>query len=266
MNADKVFSGNIKLSSSAFIRRDRRPLGFVAGRFVGTQMRCIFRRMRVKHRPMKYQALLFDFDGLILDTETAHYQAWREAYADFGLDLPLERWAGCIGTDWNAFNPYQDLESRVAGPFDREGFRARKEARASALIKDLKPRPGMTELMKTAQASDVRLGIASSSNRAWVTGHLERLGLLSFFSAVRTSDDVQRVKPHPELFLSCLEALGVSKPLAAVLEDSPNGIRAAKAAGIYTLAYPNPVTVRLDLSEADRVARTPEELMELVGA
>ncbi len=215
---------------------------------------------------MKYQALLFDFDGLVLDTESAHYQAWREAYAEFGLDLPLERWAACIGTDWYAFNPYHDLQSRVSGSFDREGFQARKEARAASLIRDLAPRPGMTDLLKASRDSGVRLGVASSSNRAWVVGHLERLGLLSFFMTVKTSDDVKRVKPDPELFLSCLEALGVSKSNAAVLEDSPNGIRAAKAAGIHTIAYPNPITSRLDLSEADRIARTPEELMEFVGA
>jgi HAD superfamily hydrolase (TIGR01509 family) len=208
---------------------------------------------------MKYRAIILDFDGLILDTESAHFQAWSEAYASYGLELPLERWAACVGTDWNAFNPYVDLESRVQGGLDRESFRSRKEGRARELILDLRPRDGIVELMEDARTRGWVLGLASSSDRPWVEGHLRRLDLLHYFKSVRTLNDVAKVKPDPELYVTCLRDLGVESESAVALEDSPNGIRAAKAAGLYTFAYPNPVTNRMDLSQADQVVAHPSE-------
>jgi HAD superfamily hydrolase (TIGR01509 family) len=205
---------------------------------------------------VKPKALIFDFDGLILDTESAQYKAWGETYAEYGLPLPLERWVACVGTDWDAFNPYKDLEERTKAlgrPFDRAALKLRKDARAVELIGHLQPLPGVVELIRAAKADGCKLGVASSSSRSWVQGHLERLGLWSLFDAVRTSEDVAKVKPAPDLYLSCLQALGVPVSEAIVLEDSPNGVKAAKAAGIYTIACPNPVTRGLDFSHADRV-------------
>ncbi len=207
----------------------------------------------------KPQALILDFDGLILDTETAHFQAWTEAYATYGLTLPLERWVLCVGTDWNAFNPYLDIEAKAGPDFDRAEFQSKKAGRANDLIILLGPRPGIVEMLEEARTAGLKLGVASSSDRAWVEGHLSRLGLREYFSAVKTAGDVPKVKPDPALYLRCLEALGVSASDAAAFEDSPNGIRAAKAAGIYTFAYPNGVTEKLDLSLADRVLTHPKE-------
>jgi HAD superfamily hydrolase (TIGR01509 family) len=197
------------------------------------------------------QALILDFDGLILDTETANHRAWCEAYAAFGLEMPLEKWALCIGTDWNAFDPMADLAAQVGETFDAVGFRKGKDVRTAELIAVLPPRPGIPALLRRAAAEGIRLGVASSSPRAWVEGHLERLGLRPYFSAVKAAEDVERVKPDPALYLSCLDALGAEASRSTALEDSPNGIRAAKAAGMFVVAYPNPVTVRLDLSQAD---------------
>ena len=161
------------------------------------------------------QALILDFDGLILDTETAHFQAWTEAYASYGLTLPLERWVLCVGTDWNAFNPYVDIEQKAGPSFDRAAFQARKAGRADELIVRLAPRPGIVEMLEDAKGRGLKLGVASSSDRSWVEGHLERLGLRGYFQAVKTRDDVEKVKPDPALYLRCLDALGVSAPDAA---------------------------------------------------
>ncbi len=204
---------------------------------------------------MKYKAIIFDFDGVILDTETAQYQAWSEEYKAYGLPLPLQKWASCVGTDWNAFNPYKDLEeqaSKMGRPFDKDALKARKDARAAELIHGLKPLPGADTLIRSAHMAHCKLGVASSSHSVWVRGHLERMDLLDQFDAIKTADDVVKVKPAPDLYLSCLEALGVSVEEAVAIEDSPNGIKAAKAAGLYTIACPNDITRKLDLSQADQ--------------
>jgi putative hydrolase of the HAD superfamily len=211
------------------------------------------------------QALILDFDGLILDTETAHFQAWTEAYASYGLTLPLERWVLCVGTDWNAFNPYQDIELKAGPSFDRTAFQSKKAGRADELIVRLAPRRGIVEMLEDAKGRGLKLGVASSSDRSWVEGHLGRLGLRGYFQAVKTRDDVERVKPDPALYLRCLEALGVGAAEAVAFEDSPNGIKAAKAAGIFTFAYPNGVTEKLDLSLADRVLAHPQEWRSALG-
>lgn len=213
---------------------------------------------------MNYRALVFDFDGVILDTESAQYQAWTEEYKAYGLALPLDRWASCVGTDWNAFNPYKDLEAqaeKLGKPFDKDALKARKDARAAEMIHRLKPLPGAEDLIRSAKMAHMKLGVASSSHSVWVRGHLERLGLLGHFDAIKTADDVRHVKPAPDLYLACLEALGVDNTEAVALEDSPNGIKAAKAAGLYTIACPNAITRTLDLSQADRrVERLSSEL------
>lgn len=213
---------------------------------------------------MKYKALLFDFDGVILDTESAQFQAWSEEYKAYGLTLTLERWASCVGSDWNAFNPYKDLEEqagKLGKPFDKETLKARKDTHAADLIHHLKPLPGVAELIRAARMAKCKLGVASSSHSFWVRGHLERLSLLDCFDTIKTADDVTKVKPAPDLYLSCVEALGVEIHEAVAFEDSANGIKAAKAAGLYTIACPNPITQGMDLSEADRrVSRLGPEL------
>jgi HAD superfamily hydrolase (TIGR01509 family) len=213
---------------------------------------------------MKYKALHFDFDGVILDTESAQFQAWTEEYKTFGLALPMDRWASCVGTDWNAFNPYKDLEAQTAQmgkPYDKDTLKARKDARAAELIHKLRPLPGVAALIRAAKMARCKLGVASSSHSVWVRGHLERIGLLEYFDTIKTADDVAKVKPAPDLYLACAEALSVAIPDAVALEDSPNGIKSAKAAGLYTIACPNSITRSLDLSQADRrVSRLGPEL------
>jgi HAD superfamily hydrolase (TIGR01509 family) len=213
---------------------------------------------------MKFKALIFDFDGLILDTESAQYHAWSEEYKTYGLALPLKKWVSCVGTDWNAFNPFKDLEeqaTKLGKPFDMPSLKARKDARAAEIIHKLKPLPGVEALIRAARMAQCKLGVASSSKSVWVRGHLERMNLLDQFDAIKTADDVAKVKPAPDLYIACSEALGVAISETVALEDSPNGIKAAKAAGLYTIACPNAITRDLDLSAADkRVDRLKVEL------
>lgn len=199
------------------------------------------------------RALIFDFDGVILDTETAELQAWQEIYRAHGHELPLARWVDDIGRgpDSITFSPHDALEALVGHSLDREALHAQRWARFLALIDAAPVLPGVERYITDAQRVGLRLGIASSSSHAWVDGHLAQRELLAHFAVIRCADDVTRTKPHPELYQAACAALGVSPTEAFAIEDSPNGIAAAKAAGLTVLAVPTPLTAGLPLAEAD---------------
>lgn len=197
------------------------------------------------------RALIFDFDGLVLDTETPIYLSYQEIYRSLGVELSLERWAQGVGTTDASYDPLDDLEILLGGGVDRDSLQARQRQREAELIAVQPVRPGVVDYLQDARRLGLKIGMASSSSCAWITGHLSRLGLLPYFDCVQGRDDVQRSKPDPELYLSALEKLGVSNTQAIVFEDSPNGILAARRAGILCVAVPNPVTRRLPLDGAD---------------
>jgi len=194
--------------------------------------------------------IVFDFDGLILDTEAPVYDAWQEIYGEHGHALSFDKWATCIGTA-DTFDPCIDLAGLVGRALDAEALRQRHRARTDDLIAACTVLPGVREYIAEARQLGLVLGVASSSSRGWVDGHLRRLGLREAFSVVRCADDVPRVKPDPALYLAVLAAAGVGSRDAVALEDSPNGVLAAKRAGLTCVAVPNPLTARLDLGAAD---------------
>jgi len=194
--------------------------------------------------------VVFDFDGLILDTEVPVYDAWREIYGEHGVSLAFDKWAQCIGTA-DVFDPCVDLATALGRALDAAALRGRHRVRTDALIAAQTILPGVREYVDAAQRLGLRLGVASSSSRRWVEGHLERLELRGCFDVIRCADDVPRVKPDPALYRAVLEATGVRPQDAVALEDSPNGVLAAKRAGLACVAVPNTLTARLDLSAAD---------------
>ncbi|MBX0327576.1 HAD-IA family hydrolase [Oscillochloris sp. ZM17-4] len=197
-------------------------------------------------------ALIFDFDGLIVDTETPDYRSWQEAYAAHGVVLSMDVWALNVGSG-HLFNPYDHLEALIGRPLDRDAVRRDVRARFRELLGTPAPLPGVRAYLSAAADLGLQVGLASSSSRAWVTGFLGQLGLLGQFAAICTADDVARTKPEPDLYLAALARLGVAPARAVALEDSPNGVRAAQAAGMRGVAVPNPVTRLTDLSHADLV-------------
>jgi HAD superfamily hydrolase (TIGR01509 family) len=197
------------------------------------------------------RALIFDFDGLVLDTETAIFQSYQEIYRSLGVDLSLERWAQGVGTTDASYDPLDDLEALLESEVDRDSLQARQRQREAELIAAQPVRPGVVDYLQAARRLGLKIGMASSSSCAWITGHLSRLGLLEYFDCVQGRDDVRQSKPDPELYLSALQKLGVSNPQAIVFEDSPNGILAARRAGLFCVAVPNPVTRSLPLDGAD---------------
>ncbi len=202
-------------------------------------------------------ALVFDFDGLILDTETCTYETTAAIFAEHGETLDLAWWHSILGTADHAH--WSDvLSERIGRPVDREAVVAQREERRLRLIRALPPCAGVVELLDAADAAGIPTAVASSSRLDWVGGHLDRLGLSHGFDAVVTRDDVgdeaARTKPAPDLFLVAAERLGVDPAACVVLEDSPNGVAAGRAAGMVVVALPGPMTRALDLSAADLVA------------
>jgi HAD superfamily hydrolase (TIGR01509 family) len=197
------------------------------------------------------RGLIFDFDGLILETEEPDYQAWQEVYSAFGCTLPLAKWATHIGTAAAIFNPYDELEAQLGRPVDRAAIRAQRRRRFADLVAARAVLPGVLEYLTDAERLGLRLGVASSSSREWVVGHLGRLGLTDRFAAIACADEVSHTKPDPALYLVALTALDLRADEAIALEDSPNGIAAAKRAGLYCVAVPNALTRHLPLEAAD---------------
>ena len=196
------------------------------------------------------RALIFDFDGLILDTEEPDYQSWQEIYQSYGCSLPMSEWARWIGTI-GTFDPYAYLEEQLGRPIDRAAIRARRRARLNELVAGKRVLPGVREYVHEAKRLGLQTCIASSSPRDWIVSHLGPLGLEPYFDHIRCGDDVAHTKPDPAVYRAALEALGVPAPQAIALEDSPNGVLAAVRAGLYCVAVPNALTRELDLSRAD---------------
>ena len=197
------------------------------------------------------ELLVFDFDGFILDTESPDYQSWVELFAQHGCVLPIEDWADCIGRKMHAFDVYAYLSEKLGYSVDRDAIRQVRRARFYELLAEEKSRPGVCEYMEDAKRLGLKLGVASSADRDWVTNHLKRLNLIDYFDCIRTVEDVEHAKPAPDLFLAVTTALDIAPNRTIGFEDSPNGITAAKRAGLWCVAVPNPVTQHLDLSHAD---------------
>lgn len=209
------------------------------------------------------QAIIFDFDGTILDTETPEYESWQIICTEYGVDLPIALWATGVGVGAavNPFDPYRFLAEQVGDNIDIPAVRLRRRALFTELLALQLPRAGILNYLDAAESLGIKIGLASSSAHDWVDGHLERLSLLPRFPVRWCADDVTNTKPHPELYQRCLSALNCSPNNSIAIEDSPNGILAAKAADMYCLGYPNPLT-RL-LSGLDRADQLIDSLVDL---
>ena len=198
------------------------------------------------------RAIVFDFDGLILDTEEPVYRSWLEVYQAHGQELPFERWVQIVGSTTSGFHPQHHLEERIGRPLPKDVL-DRRIGRRTEMILANAALPGVVQHLDAARELGMRLGCASSSTQEWVRGHLARLGILERFDCIKCRDDVAHAKPEPDLYVAVLDCLGVAAADAIAIEDSPNGVAAAKRAGLRCVAIPNSITARLDLSQADLV-------------
>ena len=216
-------------------------------------------------------SLIFDFDGLILDTETAEIRTWQNIYTEYGYPFPHDKFIQTVGGyGISTFDAALHLNGLTRGSLNADVLRLRFRDESGDEIRRSPILPGVTNILTEAKRQNMKLAVASSSPHSWVDAHLTRLGLFQQFDKIICGDDVPpgRTKPKPDLFLKALNQLNVKANEALVFEDSPNGIEAANTAGIAVVLVPNPTTSLLpfkgeylklkslaDLPLADMIAR-----------
>jgi putative hydrolase of the HAD superfamily len=205
-----------------------------------------------RRMPAPIRAVIFDFDGLIVDTESTGYHTWREIFDRHGHELPVERYAQAVGTDFltGSYDPRRDLEHLTGNTFDWDAVEVARKTHENELRKHLQLLPGVANLLREADTLGLRIAIASSSPRVWIDSWMDQLGLHDHFHHISTVDDTGKVKPDPSLFLHAAEKLDVKPEEAVIFEDSLNGLRAAMAAGIRCIVAPGPMTQHLDFTGA----------------
>ncbi len=202
---------------------------------------------------MPLDALIFDFDGLIVDTETPEILIWREVFREYGQTYPDQMWIDAIGrgAEQTKETPLHLLDQLTEGKLDLAEVDKNRQRRLYNMIAAEPARRGVVTLLKEAKSAGVRMAIASSSQHWWVDSHLTRLGLNQYFEHVVCADDAPRSKPFPDLYLRAVSRLRVGTAEVIAFEDSPTGIAAAKAAGLFVIAVPNSSTCHLDLTAAN---------------
>ena len=196
------------------------------------------------------KGLIFDFDGLIVDTETVIYETWKQVYEDNGQSLKLSEYKQCVGSDFTQFDPSKELEKRCGKKFDWNRINQQRERIIREKLETQKARPGIIDFLEEANKIGLKMAIASSSSKGWVLGWVEKLKIKNYFEQFFNRDDVERIKPAPDLFLSSCEALNIKTSEALVLEDSENGLKAATSAGIRCAIVTNKITESGDFSDA----------------
>jgi len=209
------------------------------------------------------KALIFDFDGLILDTETPEFHVWQNIYQEHGFELPHDEWGKIVGGyGLSNFDAAEHLSLLAQERLDSVSLRARHRLESHTMILAQPLLPGVLDYIHDAKRLGLKLAIASSSPHSWVDMHAKRLGIFDQFDVIICADDVGagRTKPNPDLFLLALNQLKVQKNEAVVFEDSPNGVKAAQSAGIFVVAIPNPVTSLLPFQGVDLMLTSLSDL------
>ncbi len=186
------------------------------------------------------KAIIFDFDGLIIDTESVWYESYKETLKSYQFDLPLAEFGECIGSDETVLNTYfkKNLgESCNVDEIETRAFDIYKTKMSSP-----EARIGVLDYLQEASEMGFKIGLASSSSKEWVTKYLKELGLLNYFEVIVTRDDVEKVKPAPDLYLKAINDLKIDSSEGVAFEDSLNGSIAAMTAGLKCVIVPNPVT------------------------
>ena len=197
------------------------------------------------------KALIFDFDGLILDTETPEVVVWQSIYKEYGFYLPVEEWEKTIGGyGISTFDPAEHLAHLTQGRLDAVSLRVRYRRESDAIIHASSIMPGVVSMIEQAKQHGLQVAIGSSSPHSWVDSHARRLGIFDYFDRIICQDDVPpgRTKPNPDIFLKALEYLDVKQDAAVVFEDSLNGVTAARRAEIFVVAVPNPLTAKMGVA------------------
>lgn len=213
---------------------------------------------------LKPRGVIFDFDGVLVDTEWAIYQSWVKLFAREGQEISIETYSPCLGAGYSHWNPADYLESLTGKTYDWEIETPARQAVLEAELELMGLMPGAQELMNWCQAQHIPMAVASSSSRRWVAGWLNKLNIYDKFAGVFTRTDGYPVKPDPSLFLAARECLNVPAEDCLVIEDSENGTISAQRAQISCVAVPNRMTRHSDFSRAALVVDNLQELLSII--
>lgn len=192
------------------------------------------------------KGIVFDFDGLIIDTESAWYLAFKEVFQGYNVEFPKEIFVTCIGTDDSTLKAFIE-EKLGADEIEKIMNLVNENLKARTLLLDI--REGVREYLEEAKALGLRIGLASSSSREWVEGFLRQFQIIDYFEVIKTGDEVEKVKPDPTLYIKAVEALNIKPDEAVAFEDSANGAKAAVAAGLKCVIVPNEMTKEINFEK-----------------
>ncbi len=214
------------------------------------------------------KALIFDFDGLIIDTESAIIEAWRKAYVLCRIEFPVDRFNAVVGHADIPFNPWDDFKDRNDLPMPPDQWKEHIDQSVLRAVEAKPVLPGVLQTIEIAKDRKLPIGVASNSKHDWVDSHLKRLGLFDQFDAIRCRDDVQKPKPSPDVYLALLDFFNLKGENTLAFEDSSTGVLAAKKAGLHCVAIPGPATASGNFRQADFVIRSLAEqpLLDLLEA
>lgn len=196
------------------------------------------------------KGIVFDFDGLIFDTETHQYKVLQEIFMEHGSELPLSIWQQEIGT-FTGFSPFHYLEEQLERKIEHAVLEEQFKEKFHSKLAQENARDGVEEYLQMAKELDLKIGLASSSSFKWVSSHLKNLQLFDYFECIRTSDDVEKVKPDPALYIQAAQCLGLTPEECLVFEDSANGALAAKRAGMGCVIVPNEMTHTMEFCNVE---------------
>jgi len=204
-------------------------------------------------------AVVFDFDGLLMDTESTSLASWRYEWSQWGLSLDEGTFFADHGGDVTE-ERYASLAAAAGPSYDRQLSHARRTAYRDRLHQELGLAAGIPGWISDAASLGLRLAVASSSPRSWVAGHLERAGVAEIFEVLACGDEVAGHKPAPDVYVLALHRLGVGSGCAVAVEDTAHGVAAARAAGLRCIAIPNRFADRSRFGEANLVLASAAEM------
>jgi HAD superfamily hydrolase (TIGR01509 family) len=207
----------------------------------------------------RFEAVIFDMDGVLIDSEPLHFAVLSELLARAGHILTRAENEDFIGTTSEAMFSTLIAKHGLSGTVD-EYIARYDEALLRVLHEPHAPAAGVTALMARLRELGKRLAVASSSRRTWVAATIQSLGLADRFDVLVSGDDVERGKPDPAIYVLTAQRLGITPDRCVAIEDSPNGVQSARAAGMTVLGVRTEYTAHLHL---DGVARIVDSLAEL---
>jgi len=210
---------------------------------------------------MTIKGIVFDFDGLIIDTETPEVKAWQELFESYQIEFPFQEYSQNIGMTYDDSSAIQILENRLGHKLDQEAVFNDFKRRKLALIDEEPLCPGIIEYLEKGKEIGLKIGLASSAKREWIDYHIQRKSIENYFDVIFTLEDVHAPKPDPALYILTVNTFGFQPREVIAFEDSFNGIQSAKLAGLVAVAVPNPITRVFDFSSADLILDSLSDIL-----